>query len=120
MDFSQQPVGDEQLSTLAKRVLPDLSPLVKNLRSLSLAHNRFTRVPASLAKLTTLEVLDLSRECSGCGVFVLGLLVCSRCIHGAHMFHLERITTLEVLDLSRECKGSCVSAFSHDLITHAI
>lgn len=60
MDFTQTPVGDEEVSLLAKRVMPDLTPLAPNLTALSISSNRFTRVPACLCKLTKLEVLDIS------------------------------------------------------------
>lgn len=60
MDFTQTPVGDEEVSLLAKRVMPDLTPLATNLTALSISGNRFTRVPACLSKLSKLEVLDIS------------------------------------------------------------
>lgn len=62
LDLTQQPIGDEGISVHAKRVLPELSPLVKNLRALSLSSNCFTRLPECLSKLTNLEILDLNSE----------------------------------------------------------
>lgn len=52
-------MGVEQISSFAKRILPSLEGLTR-LKALSLGGNRFTRLPECLAKLTTLEVIDLS------------------------------------------------------------
>ncbi len=60
LDLSQAPLGGEGISPHAKRILPDLAPLARNLTALSLADNRLTRLPAGLAKLTNLVVLDVS------------------------------------------------------------
>eukprot|EP00195_Chlamydomonas_chlamydogama_P015429 CAMPEP_0202896172 /NCGR_PEP_ID=MMETSP1392-20130828/5216_1 /ASSEMBLY_ACC=CAM_ASM_000868 /TAXON_ID=225041 /ORGANISM="Chlamydomonas chlamydogama, Strain SAG 11-48b" /LENGTH=374 /DNA_ID=CAMNT_0049581421 /DNA_START=388 /DNA_END=1512 /DNA_ORIENTATION=- len=60
LDLTQQPVGDETLSQHAKRILPNLEPLAKNLKALSLARNRFTRLPDFLPKMANMEVLDFS------------------------------------------------------------
>ena len=59
LDLSQSPsLPNEQISPHAKRLLPDLTPLAKNLKHLSLSNNRFTRLPELLSKMTCLETLD--------------------------------------------------------------
>ena len=56
------PCSPTQVSIHAKRILPSLEPLGKNLKALSLGNNRFTRLPDCLLKLTALEVLDFNGE----------------------------------------------------------
>ncbi len=51
-----------QVSALAKKFLPDLTPLAPSLRALSLAGNRMTRLPDFIVRLVALEVLDVSGE----------------------------------------------------------
>ena len=52
--------GLHEISPLAKRILPNIETLSRHLKALSLAGNRFTRLPDSLVKLSALEVLDFS------------------------------------------------------------
>jgi Leucine-rich repeat (LRR) protein len=60
-DLCQLPTGrGEAMSEGARRQLPDLTPLASNLTALSLAGNKFTRLPTCLAKLTALRTLDMN------------------------------------------------------------
>eukprot|EP00798_Chlamydomonas_sp_ICE-L_P005104 gene5104-34904_t len=60
LDLSQPHAGEQVISPHAKRFLPNLEPLGKRLRALSLSHNHFTRLPDCLIKLTAIETLDFS------------------------------------------------------------
>lgn len=84
LDLTQPPVVGEPVSTTAKRMLPDLTPLAGSLTALSLANNKFTRLPPCFAKLTNLRVLDLSGKRVGRpeSFFAASTMLRIACVHG--------------------------------------
>lgn len=94
LDLCQPPRGPEDVIT-AKRLLPNLEPMSSKLRVLSLADNKFTRLPDCLVKLTALEILDFNNnedmQVLGPLTNVLGAMACIR-IMDFRGVHKERGT----------------------------
>lgn len=64
LGLGQDPGPGGTVSASAKRLLPSLEPLAKNLTALSLGLNSLTRIPESVTKCVNLVTLDLNGECS--------------------------------------------------------